>query len=305
MIVIVDPALFLTQTMQGPLMPEEEATIVAAIDDLRRICRDHRGVIPNAPWYWNELRRDLVGPLIVRAKPGSPLRQRLDFMSEQAGSVSLFAKPHQGVTKLWGVKPLFDWPRLPAKWLGIMERLLIGCAQNQDESIFVTRLFPGRNILEHAVGRCTLTEKTRWQIQIHVPGHPPRHVRCVRNLRNMKILWTTRYDEKLPDTGDFPFCPPPNWWRRGTTSCRTFESKPAWLDRFGSGWAQPATGGDYHWDVFFDAPHLKESVGLNQLNIVAWGNTEPGKVPGRIHHMPKDKKAHLRDGAGWVCPRDS
>ncbi|MBK9261714.1 MAG: hypothetical protein IPM54_18175 [Polyangiaceae bacterium] len=303
MIVMIDPALFLSQNARGPLLPEEERDLGMALDDLHRICKDRQAVIPNAQWYWNELQRDLIGPLFARAKPGSRLRNGLDRLRDHARAVPLLDKPIQGTTKIWGVKPLFDWPRLPTKWLEIMERLVIGCAQQRDEAILVTRLFAGRNLNMHVVGRCTLAEKTRWQIQVHVPGHTPRRIRCVRSLRNVTIAWTTRLDEKLPDTGHFPFCPPANWWRRDTQACRTFESKPAWIDRFGSGWSQPATGGYYHWDVFLDEPNLQQSVGLNQLNIVAWGTAEPGMVPGEIHHVPKEKKAHLREGAGWACPK--
>jgi hypothetical protein len=303
MIVIVDPALFITDSANGPLSPVDESVIGATIEDLHRICRDRQGSIPNALWYWNELRRDLIGPLLQRTKPGSRIRMGLDRLHGQTRSVALVDEPVQGTMRFWGVKPLFAWERLPSKWLGIMERILSGCIQNDEESILITRLFPARNTNEVAVGKCTLIEKTRWELKVCLPGHSPRRIRCVGSLRNVNVPWTTRFDDNLPDVGRFPFCPPANWWRRDMQVCRTFESKPAWLDRLGSGWAQPATGGSYHWDVFLGDSDLEQRVGLNPLNIVAWGTTEAGKIPGDIHHIPAKKKGRLREGAGWTCPK--
>src|SRR5262249_14581264 len=100
------------------------------------------------------------------------------------------------------------------------------------------------------------------------------------------------------------FCPPPGWWRRRVQAHGTVESKPAWIDRHETGWAQPTTGGGYHWDVLIQDPNLQQAVGLSAINVVAWGTTEPGKSPGEIHHVPKDKKPHFR-GGGWTCPGDA
>lgn len=302
MIIVIDPALFIIENSMGTLSSAEESAMNGRIEELNRICREQQGTIPNAPWYWNDLRRDFIGPMIQRTAPGSRLRMGLDRLPYYARSLPQLDIAAQGTTRFWGVKPLFGWERLPEKWLEIMERLLNGCAACDDETVLVTRIFPGRNMNVIAIGKCTLTEKTRWELKVIRPGCSPRRIRCVRSTRNIAAPWTTRFDEKLPDSGRFPFCPPPNWWRRDTQVHRTFESKPAWIDRFGSGWTQPATGGDYHWDVFLDAQDLQQSVGLNQLNIVAWGNTE-GKVPGDIHHEPKKKKGRLREGAGWNCPK--
>lgn len=55
------------------------------------------------------------------------------------------------------------------------------------------------------------------------------------------------------------------------------------------------------WDVFIEDPNLHEAIGLNALNVVAWGTAEKGKTPGEIHHVPASKKAHFR-GGGWTCP---
>lgn len=307
MIVVLDPALFLTRTANGPLAPDEEKELIRIMDDVIRICRDNQGTIPAVAWYWNELQRDLLRPLRVRVSAGSRLLQALDRLRLQAGSVALLQKPERGETKLWGVKPLFGWSQLPSKWLDIMEHLLIGCAPYGKDTVLITRLFVNRNLTVRQERRCTLEEKTRWRLYIHVPGHPPCHIPCVRNPRNLEVPWTTGLDERLPDTGRFPFCPPPRWWRRDTLACDTVESRPAWVDRFKNGWAQPATGGHNHLDVFIRDQNLMQRV-LHKgkegpINVVAWGTPERNKIPGHLHH-PGDKKPHLRSNAGWTCPRD-
>lgn len=300
-IAVLDPALFLTSQPTGPIPDAEEKALARIIDDVVRTCRAQRAVIPAPDWYWKDLQRELMGPLYPRLRDPR-LKVGLDELRRYARPMSLPGRPERGKTKMWHVRPLFDWRRLSAKWLGVMEDMLLGCAQRDENTVLVTRLFEGRNMRLHAVQKCTLTEKTRWRIYVHVPGRPPRHIPCVRNPRNLTAPWTARLDEKLPDSGRFPFCPPKHWWRQRTEVCRTFESKPAWIDGFGNGWIQPATGGDNHWDVFLDDVHLREAVGLNQINVVAWGTAEKGKVPGELHHVPKEKASHVDKDAAWTCP---
>jgi hypothetical protein len=182
-----------------------------------------------------------------------------------------------------------------------MTRLLVSCALLDQPVALATRLFHGRNMTVHAVGRTTLVEKTRWRLILHVPGRPPRFVPCVRSRRNLDTPWTTRFDDLLPDTGHYPFCPPARWWRRDVPAHRTCRSKPCWVDVFGNGWGQPGAGGNLHWDVFLEDPAMAEAVGLDAINVVAWGTPEPGKTPGEIHHVPEDKKARFR-GGGWRGP---
>lgn len=306
MIVLLDPALLLTRTPEGPLAPDEERELSAVIDDAGRVCRDVGASIPAADDYWTALQTQLVRPLRRRATDPR-LKQGLDRLLRYAVELPLAGIPTSGKTKLWGVRELFAWSRLPNPWFAIMERAFIGCAQlvqpPEQRLILITRLFAGRNKVEHPVERSVVIEKTRWRLYLHVAGHAPVHVRCVRNPRNVAVEWTARFDEKLPDGGHYPFCPPPRWWRgppNGPEAWRTCRSKPAWIDRFGNGWAQPTTGGDHHWDVFLEDPKLAEAVGIDPINVVAWGNTE-GKTPGEIHHVPADKKGHFR-GRGWTCP---
>jgi len=299
MIAIVDPALLLTDTAEGPLGQEEEKALADLVDDVARVCRDHRASIPAADWYWRKLQADVVRPLLSRTREPR-LKRGIDNLRAHTRSLTLAGTPPAGTTRLWGVRSLFQWPRLSAEWLTIMERLLIGCAQLDEPTVLVARLFPGRNLEQRAAGGSTLDVKTRWRLYLHVPGRAPCHVPCVRGPRNVAVPWTARFDEKLPDAGHYPFCPPARWWRRDVKTHGTVRSKPAWVDRHGSGWAQPATGGAYHWDVFIESPGLCENVGLNAINVVAWGTTEQGKIPGEIHHVPKDKKGRFQ-GGGWDC----
>lgn len=301
MIVVIDPAVLLVEGRDGAPSRDEEKVLEAAIDDLVRLCRGVDAVIPNVDWYWRQLQAELVRPL-VRGARGPRLRQGLDALGRYARAVPLPALPTTGKIRTWGIRPLFAWGRLPAMWHEIMTRLLVGCVLLDEPVVLATRLFAGRNVVQHAVGRTTLAEKTRWRIMLHVPGRPPRAVPCVLSRRNVDVGWTTRFDDRLPDGGHYPFCPPVRWWRREVIAQRTFKSKPCWIDRFGSGWGQPGAGGNLHWDVFIEAPGLVEAVGLSAINVVAWGSGEAGKVPGEIHHVPEDKKSAF-GGGGWTCPR--
>jgi hypothetical protein len=301
-IAILDPALLLTASPSGPLSADEEKALSALVDDVARIFRDHRASIPAVDWYWNKLQGEIVRPLYRRIH-GPRLRQGLEALRQHTRALPLAGRPAHGKTRLWGVKTLFDWPRLSPDWFGVMERLLIGCAQFGEPTVLVTRLFPGRNLDAREVSGSTLHGKTRWRLYLHVPGNAPCHVPCIRNPRNLAVPWTTRFDDKLPDGGRYPFCPPRRWWRRDVRAYGTVRSKPAWVDVHGNGWAQPSTGGDYHWDVFIEDPALEEAVGLDAINVAAWGSTDRGKSPGEIHHISKEKKGRFRD-PGWTCPDD-
>lgn len=300
MIVVLDPALLLFDARDGAPSADEEAALADAIDELVRMCRGVDAVIPSVDWYWRPLQTELVRPL-VRGARGPKLRQGLDALARLARPRALPVIPTSGKIRTWGVRPLFVWSRLSAEWHAIMTRMLVGCALLDEPVVLATRLFAGRNMTPHAVGRTTLIEKTRWRIMLHVPGRAPRDVPCVRSRRNLDVPWTTRFDERLPDGGHYPFCPPGRWWRRRVEAQRTFKSKPCWIDRFGSGWAQPGAGGNLHWDVFLETPALVEAIGLSAINVVAWGSGETGKEPGEIHHVPEDKRSAFR-GGGWTCP---
>lgn len=319
MIAILDPALFITRAPEGPLDPEEQEELLHVFEGVIGVMKETRATLPGDDWYWGPLTREFLGPLsrrlVERGVRPSRLQQALQTLLSYKLVRGFPDRPTKGVTKLWGVKALYaKWDWCPSwrgcvspDWLSVMERVLIGAVQ-QGDVVLLTRFLVGRNVHEHADRKCVLREKDPWRCYAHVPGHPPRGVPCLANVRNRRVPWTTRFDERLPDSGKFPFCPPPQWWRRkgrdrGVDAWRTLRSKPCWMDRFGNGWAQPVTGGIYHWDVFIEDVNQQEEAGLDALNVVAWGTTEAGKIPGQIHHVPEDKAGRLKPSAGWTCPK--
>ncbi|WNG24748.1 hypothetical protein F0U62_12545 [Cystobacter fuscus] len=297
--VILDPALFLTD-VPGHLTAEEDAKLVQLHGDAVRVCRQGHSVVAVGD-YWKKLQQELVWPL---ERIGSQrLKAGLSALRDLAKPQTLPAIPPHSRKKVWGIKQLFEWPKLGSNWLEIMESLLVRCALLEEPLMILVRNFEGRNQRTHAAGRCNLIEKTRWRIRIQVTGTPPCIIPCIRSPRNLSVEWTQRFDERLPaqvDKARFPFCPPAKWWGRDVKPFRTMESKPAWEDARGNGWARPATGGGRHWDVYISDPNLTETIGLNQLNIVQWEVTPEGKV-GDIHHVPTEKQGRLASIAGWSC----
>jgi hypothetical protein len=149
---------------------------------------------------------------------------------------------------------------------------------------------------------------TRWVVQVHVKGAEPTAIPCVHCRRNLRegLRWTTRFDPRLPAEADgakYPFCPPRNWWRRDVAVVQTQESRPVWVDQKNYGWARPNISGGqgHHWDVYITDTNVAERIGLAQLNIVEFGAPVGEGEPGSIHHLPKQKRARLRDDGGWSC----
>ena len=205
---------------------------------------------------------------------------------------------------MWSVRPLFGWSNLAPGWFEAMEQLLLRCALTGERGVVITRPIEGRNVRRHAVGRCELMEKTRWRVYVHASGAPPWRADCVTHPRNLSSPWTSRFDHRLPGPEDgarYPFCPPLRWWDRDVSAHSTVESKPAWVDRRGSAWIRPATGGGHHWDVFIRDVSTAEQIGLDQLNIVEWGAPPGQGKPGDIHHVPTGKAGRLKSDPGWSC----
>lgn len=301
MIAVIDPALFFTSAESVPLSRAEAESIAERLEDALRLCAHCNARIPGDKFYWNRLHLDLIQPLCKRAPKESPrLPQALDRLRGFVQELALAPIPATGQTRMWGLRKLFAWDAQYQPWLRIMEQVLVGAVQSGEEVLFIIRLLEGRNCIRHRLEQLVLEEKTCWRIHANVPGKNPAKIPCVRNLRNRQVVWTTRMDEGLPDSGPYPYCPPRSWWRGPTEVCRTVERRPAWLDIFGNGWAQPLTGGSYHWDVFIDKG-LEDEIGVAHLNISAWGSTDRGKKPGEIHHTEK-KKSHLQPKKGWSCP---
>jgi hypothetical protein len=204
-----------------------------------------------------------------------------------------------------GFAQLFGPHALGVSWEEKMARATLRAVFADAHVVILTRRLLGRNLVTHAAGGSTLDESTRWVLHVQPKGIGHRQVLCVHDPRNLRERWTARFDWRLPSSADgarYPFCPPDHWWKGATTAYRTIESKPAWLDRHGNGWARPniGAGAGYHWDVFIQSHSLQQAVGLPQINVVAFGAPHAEGNPGWIHHLPADKLGKLT-GTGWSC----
>jgi hypothetical protein len=307
-IAILDPALF----RYASPSTKELSVLLRILADVERVLRRYDARVPNVEWYWAELQRQFVRPLLQAAhslQPVKPEEQQVvrgllaavDSLRSRAKYVQ-FADPI-GPVKTWGVKPLFEW--ISPDWHQIMRRVLLGCVTAEEDMLLVVRLVEGRNLQTIRHGHACIYVKTRWRVSIQHAGKTTR-IPCVRNLRNLDVPWTCRLDEHLPSTSErasHPFCPPARWDRRDTVVQGTHTSVPAWLDRLGNGWAPPSTGGGYHWDVFL-VHGLEEQIGLSPINVTRWGGPPEQGSSGDLHHVPSKKRSRLRTEAGWSCPAE-
>jgi len=163
----------------------------------------------------------------------------------------------------------------------------------------------GRNLVRHASGGSILDENTRWILHLQPRGMGHQQVLCVHHPRNLTERWTVRFDWRLPGAQRsmrYPFCLPDAWWKWTTPVWRTLASKPAWLDRHGNGWARPNMpgGAGYHWDVYIESVTLREAVGLDQINVVAFGVPAREGEAGHLHHEPTGKAGKISQ-RGWTC----
>lgn len=301
MIGILDPALFLMER-PGALQPGEDQALDRLLRDVARVCRDYALRFPTPKSYAERLKRELLVPL-QRATRERTLLQSLDFFRD-------VLRPERLVTgaelEAWGLRELFAGLRLGDGWLGEMERVVAMNIGAGEPIVLLTRFFEGRNLRRHAVDRCELLEKTRWRVRTRIRGGALVDMPCVRNVRNMQLTWTVRYDERLPaveDDARYPFCPPEQWCSdepRGVRAWRTHLGKPAWIDGHGNAWVRPSTGGGHHWDVFVHSVDVRQKLGLDQLNIVEFGAPDREGKAGHVHHVPTDKQSRFRD-RGWSC----
>ncbi len=297
MIGLLDPALFL---------PRNEAEVQSEFDSVLLTCRQHSILLPEIDEYWNFLWSSLARPLESVLSSGA---KRALQEVRKLGTRSKLNLPqlNQPAGQVWrrGFSQLFAPPFLPAEWDEKMAAALIRAASTENEVVLLTRRVLGRNVLRHSAAGCVLDENTRWLLHLQPSGMMTRHVRCVYHPRNLDEPWTTRFDWRLPSIAQgarYPFCPPDAWWRGGTVAQRTIQSKPAWIDKHGNGWARPniAGGAGYHWDVFIETTALQQTVGLNQINVVEFGAPNKEGKPGQIHHIPDDKTGRITK-QGWQC----
>lgn len=288
MLAVLDPVLFSTD---DPARTSELSEIV-------QILRKFRARIPDAPFYWSKLQRELIQPL--SRSSSREIQVALDAIRSFVSRVRFpEAPPHVAV---WDFRKMFGIP--DPEWVGIMARLLTGCALTGEPTVVITRLIIGRNAEEHAgPNRCRLLEKTCWNLRVRTSARETSQIPLVCRRRNVSVRWTTRFDDRLPAEDDralFPFCPPKDWVKSSTGVFDTHQGRPAWLDVKGNHWACPATGWGFHWDVYLEQG-VSDRYGLSQLNIVRWGAPPTEGATGDLHHVPRDKKSRLKSTAGWTC----
>jgi hypothetical protein len=193
---------------------------------------------------------------------------------------------------------------LDERWVNIMARLVAGAVLSREETVLLTHLRQNRNLTVHqGPGKCTVAEKTCWDLRVQPAGGDMTRVPVACRERNLDVPWTCRLDDRLPadtDGARFPFCPPADWQKSSVAVVTTHESRPTWRDHQGNHWARPATGEGHHWDVYLTRS-LEEEYGLGQLNIVQWGAPSKEGAAGALHHVPGDKKSRLEKDTGWSC----
>lgn len=296
MIGLLDPALFLHRS---------EADVERDFDAVLRTCAHHSISLPTLAEYWHDLWSQLGLPLERALSPsGKRALQQIRRLGEQ--SKKPIPPLSHGAGLVWrrGFQQLFGTQHFANSWEERMAAASIRAAATGERVVLLTRRMLGRNLVQHASGGSTLEENTRWVLHLQPKGMGHVQVLCVYHPRNLADRWTTRFDWRLPGThgARYPFCPPDAWWKGSTVVWRTVSSKPAWIDRYSNGWARPniPNGAGYHWDVFIQSIGLRESVGLDQINVVEFGAPQAEGRPGQIHHVPEAKAGKITQ-VGWDC----
>lgn len=293
---LLDPGLFL-------LRRDEE--VQEEFDFVLRTCRDYSIALPALDEYWHDLWSALGRPLEQALGPAA--KRALHEVRRISQRSALPPPLAASAGRVWrrGFHDLFGTPHFAQSWEERMARAAIRALAAGTEVVMLTRRMPGRNLVQHASGGSTLDENTRWILYLQPRGMGHQQVLCVHHPRNLTERWTSRFDWRLPGLQRgvrYPFCPPDAWWKWTTPVWRTLASKPAWLDRHGNGWARPNMpgGAGYHWDVYIESVTLREAVGLDQINVVAFGVPAKEGAAGQLHHEPKGKAGKISQ-QGWTC----
>lgn len=244
---------------------------------------------------------------VIEQEAGRPVRQALDRLREhRKRGRTLAGVPLQG--SMYGVAMMADWGPLGGSWREGLEQVLaasvVAAASEGSRVLFLGHRILGRNACDRSSDSVELVEVLRWRLTVAIQGAPTMVVPCVGNLRHLNVEWTRRMDERLPERngpGLHPYCPPPRWRNSQTRVWGTQQGRPCWIDAQGQGWARPATGGGYHWDVYLTS-QAAERIGLAQINVTRHGVLPGEGEAGDLHHVPKEKRARIKDRSGWACP---
>lgn len=298
MIVVLDPAFFV---LNGP-DAEEERRITTDLRLILQFLKEPGFELLNHPDLTRPLWEQLIRPL--GRLPS--LKTQLEELRKRLKPRTLPMAP-TGL-KVWGFRQLFDGQHgLGGAWTGRMVTVMAQALASGEPTVLLTRAVLNRNLKRHQSQDSALDEPTRWRLILRASGWSgPKSVYCVQRKRHVDQLWTTRFDHRLPCADDgaaFPFCPPADWRSSRRAVVMTHLSKPAFIDALGHAWARPniSGGAGYHWDVFLPEGRLADTIGLDQLNIVAFGAPSSEGAPGSVHHVPAAKKAKFNDEARWRC----
>jgi len=290
---LIDPQLL-------ELRPEQ--VIADELAQILLLCRQHSIVVPSSLPYWNELWSTM----------GARLEQTLGRGGQAYRAVQELRKPGTPVTgippapeqrvRVWGFAGPARGALFDGAWPNLLAEAAVRAALTRQRVVLLCRHVQGRNLDVHQHANITLDEIVRWSLYVQPPVVGPVTIDCCTRPRNLAVPWTIRMDWRLPDTGRYPYCPMQNWRRGATRVFKTARSRPAWLDVQGNEWARPniSAGSGYHWHVYVNTNHHSR-LGLEQINVVAFGGAASEGVPGSIHHMDPAKKAHFTD-RGWTCP---
>jgi hypothetical protein len=297
MIGLLDPALFLQRA---------EHEVVEEFDGVLQACRRHSISLPAIEEYWNDLWSHLGFPL--ERSLGPIARRALHEVRKLSTGPGTDVPPLTSAAgRAWrlGFRQLFGPQHFPSSWEQRMVAAASRAVASRQEVVMFTRRVLGRNLQRHVAGHTCLDENTRWVLHLQPKNLGHKQVLCVYHPRNLAERWTTRFDYRLPGNqhGErYPFCPPNAWWKGSTVAWRTKSSRYAWLDRHGNGWARPNIPGGvgYHWDVFIESVAMRESVGVEQINVVAFGTPPAEGRAGYLHHVPAEKAGRITE-TGWHC----
>lgn len=309
-LVVLDPGFFREDGLQSAdaqVFAEAERRLRVRLDDANRVLRGRTLVVgtQEIPWLDTVYHREVRG---MQSRLGREAKTAIDqlFREHKRSGLSLSPVVPQGA--FWGVAMMADWLALGGGWRENLEYVLAATAHaaqaRGEDALFLCHQILGRNAADRSSNTVELIEVLRWRVTVSVRGAKTTVLPCVAHPRHIDVPWTRRMDPRLPDAtgpGLHPYCPPPRWKHSGTTVTRTLQSRPCWIDAHDQGWARPATGKGYHWDVYLTAPNSTR-IGLSQINVTRHGVPSNEGQPGDLHHVPSEKQHAIRSRTGWRCP---
>lgn len=293
MILILDPELFLIKPNDA-LASEQRTDIKKALDQINLLVREGARVSLGRS-EWKDFRSICVMPVLTRFNdPQLNAAWRVIEAAYIPGEAPLVPD-----ISCWGTSQLFRDLTLNARpWRDIVSEVAVHWILQHRQVLFFCKNIIGRNIELVGAGHAVLGVKTRWVLYFSATGTPgATAVNCITSLRNVRVPWTIRYDDRLPDTAPsngLAFFPANNWKSGRIQVQTTMVSKAVWIDSAGNGWAKPSPPNQaHHWDVYLRDLQAIRRLPVNPINITCWGTTDRNRVAGEIHHL-QSVQQHLQ-----------